>query len=115
MAKSLDDRLSWVVECRDSLAVDLSRRDLERDASERYKGFIVRSRLKSVPNEDVKCNMFAREEKVRRFLHRYFEFVKSPDGHALRSNRDMPSAFRVHISYHFACCDELPVQVFCKV
>ena len=40
-AKSLDDRLSGPLKRRDSLTVDLARRDLEREASERYKGFVV--------------------------------------------------------------------------
>ena len=37
----------------DSLAVDLAGRDLEREANERYKGFVVRTRL-IVSNEAVK-------------------------------------------------------------
>ena len=44
--KSLDDRLSWAVERGDSIAVDLAKRDLEREPSEHYKIFVVRSRLK---------------------------------------------------------------------
>ena len=48
-AKSIDDRLSrTVAEMRDSLSVELARRDLERESSERYKGFVVKSRLKRV-------------------------------------------------------------------
>ena len=47
------------MERRDSLAADLARWDLEREASQRYKGFVVRSRLKSVPNESVKFGAFA--------------------------------------------------------
>ena len=37
VAKSLDDKFFQAVEVGDSLAVDLARRDLEREASERYK------------------------------------------------------------------------------
>ena len=81
--KSLDDRLFQTVEMGDSLAVDLAWRDLEREASERYKGFVVRARLNRVSNEAVKCNVFVREEEVRRFPHRYIEFFKFLDGHAL--------------------------------
>ena len=92
-AKSLHDRLSRTVETGDSLAVDLARRDLEREASECYKGFVVRTRLKRVPNVAVKCNAFMREEEVRKFPHRYIEFVKSPDRHTLLSNREMGGAF----------------------
>ena len=40
VTKSLEDKLSQVVEGVDSLAVDLARRDLECEASEHYKGFI---------------------------------------------------------------------------
>ena len=47
----------------DSLAVDLVRRDLEHEASKRYKRFVIRSRLKRVPNESVKCNMFVRRKR----------------------------------------------------
>ena len=41
----------------DSLAVDLALRDLEREASERYKGFVVRTGLKRVFNKAVKCSV----------------------------------------------------------
>ena len=51
----------------DSLGVELARRDLERESSERYKGAVVRSRLKRVLNKAVKSNATAREEEVRRF------------------------------------------------
>ena len=43
------------MEMEDSLAVDLARRDLEREASERYKGFVVRTRLKRVSKETRSC------------------------------------------------------------
>ena len=67
----------------DSLGVELVRRDLERESSERYKGSVVRSRLKRVLNEAVKSNATAREE-VRRFADRYIASVKTPDGRLLR-------------------------------
>ena len=67
MAKSLEDKLSLAVERGDFLAINLTRRDLEREASERYKRSVVKSRLKRVPNEAMKCNVFALEKEVRRF------------------------------------------------
>ena len=88
----------------DSLAIDLAERDFEREATECYKGFVVRSRLKSVPNEAVKCNAFAREEEVRRFPHRYIEFVKSPDRGVLRFSCEIREAFRLHFRDRFARC-----------
>ena len=33
----------------------------------------------------MKCNAFVRKEEVRRFSHRYIEFIKSPNRYALRS------------------------------
>ena len=46
-AKSIDDTLSRVVAGEGySLGVELARRDLERERSERYKGSVLRSRLK---------------------------------------------------------------------
>ena len=90
------------MERRDSQAVDLARLDLEREASECYEGFEVRTRLKRVSNEAVKCNAFVREEEVRRFSHRYIEYFKYPNGHALRSNHEMRRAFRVHFRNFFA-------------
>ena len=58
-AKSLEDRLSRAVERGGgSVAIDLAKGDLEREASERYKGFVVRNKLKRVPYEAVKCNAF---------------------------------------------------------
>ena len=103
---------SWAVERQDSVAVDLARRNLECEARERYKGYVVRSRLKRVPNEAVKRNALAREEEVRTFLFRYIESVKSPDGHVLRSNREMREAIRAHFQDRFASFPDLPVQEF---
>ena len=96
----------------DYLAVDLARRNLEREASKCYKGFVVRNRLKRVSNEAVRCNAFMRKEVLRRYTDRYIEFVKFPDGRMLRSNRKMCKAFRVHFRHHFARCADLPVQEF---
>ena len=93
-AKSIDDRPSRAVVGGDSLTVELARRDLERETSERYKGFVVRSRLKRVLKEAVKSNATAREEEVRRFPDRYIDSIKSPDGRMLRSNREIRDAFR---------------------
>ena len=109
-AKSLDDRLSWALEREDSLAVDLARQDLEREAGKRYKDFIVRSRLKRVPNEAMKCDAFVRKGEMQRFSHRHIEFVKSPDGHVLQSNRKLHEAFRAHFRDHFARCPDPSVQ-----
>ena len=66
-AKSLEDRLSRAVEGEDSLAVDLASLDLERKASERYKGFVFRNRLKRVSNEAMRCSAFMRKEELRRY------------------------------------------------
>ena len=53
----------------------------------------------------MKCGAFSRKEEVQRFPHRHIEF-KSPDGHVLRSNREMRGAFR------FARCPGLLDQEF---
>ena len=55
-AKSIDKRLSRPVAWEDSLGIQLARRDLERKSSECYKGYVVRSRVRRVPNEAVKTN-----------------------------------------------------------
>ena len=105
-AKSIEDRLSRVAAWgRDSLSVD-------RESSERYKGFVVRSRLKRVLYEAVKSNATAREEEVRRFPDRYIDSVKTPDRWLLRSSGKMGDAFRVHFRDRFARCPDLPLQVF---
>ena len=106
VAKSLEDKLSRAVDEGHSKTVDLARQDLEREASERYKGFVIRSRLKRVPNESVKYNAFAREEEVRRFPFRYIESVKSPGAHVLQSNREMRDAFLAHFRDCFARCPD---------
>ena len=109
--KSLDDRLSHAVEREDSLDVDLAKWDLERKASERYKGFVVRSRLNRVSKEAMKCNTFMREEEVQRFPNRYIKF---DDEHALRLNHEMHRAFQAHFRDRFARCPVLPVPGFCS-
>ena len=81
----------------DSLGVELARRDLE--CSERYKGSVVRSRLKRVLNEAVKSNATAREEEDRRFPDRYIASVKTRDGRLMRSGREIRDAFRAFRSY----------------
>ena len=98
----------------DSLGVELARRDLERKSSERYKGSVVRSRLKRVLNEAVKSNATAREEEVRRFPDRYIASVKTPDGRLLRSGREIRYAFRAHFRDRFARCTDLPLREFCS-
>ena len=111
-AKSIDDRLSRLVAGSDSLTVELARGNLERASSERYKGHVVRSRLRRVLNEAVKTNATAREEEVRRFPDRYIDSVKTPDGGLLRSSREMRDAFRAHFRDRFARCPDLPLQEF---
>ena len=96
----------------DSLGVELARRDLEREISERYKGHVVRSRLRRVPNEAVKSNATAREEEVRRFPDRYIASVKTADGRLVRSSREIRDAFRAHFRDRFARCTDLPLQEF---
>ena len=49
---------------------------------------------------------------MRRFPHRYIKLITSPDGHALRSNREMREVFRAHFCDRFARCPDLPVQKF---
>ena len=107
-AKSLEDRLSRAVEGGDSIA----KGDLEREVSERYKGFVVRNRLKRVPKEAVKCKAFMRKEVLRRFPCRYIECVNTPDGRVLRSSREIPEAFRTHFRDRFARCPDLQAQEF---
>ena len=45
--------------------------------NERYKGFVVRFRLKRVLNEAVKSNASPLEEELRRFPDHYIDSVKS--------------------------------------
>ena len=80
VAKSLENKFTRAVEERDSLTMELVGCDLEREASERKKRCVDRSRLKRVPNEAVKFNAHASEEEVRRFPFWYIDFVNSPDG-----------------------------------
>ena len=111
MAKSLEDKLSQVVEDGDSLVIDLARQDLEHEASKCCKGYTVRSRLKRVPNKAVICNVLAHEE-VRRCPSWYSESVKSLNRCILRLNHKMRKAFQAHFQDHFACYPDLPVQQF---
>ena len=89
----------------DSLGVELARRDLERESSERYKGSVVRSRLKRVLNE-------VREEEVRRFPDRYIDRYIHMDERLLRSGREIRDAFRAHFRNRFARCTDLPLREF---
>ena len=107
--KGEEGKISRAVERGDSLVVELARRDLEREVSERHGGFVVRSRLKRVPNETVKCNSFAREGEARRFPRRYIESIKSPDEHVLRSNHELHEAFRVNFRDRFARLLDFPL------
>ena len=111
-AKSLEDRLSRAVEGGDSVAIDLAKGDLEYEASEHYKGFVVRNRLKRVPNEAVKCSALMRKEELRRFPRRYIECINAPDGHMLRLSCEIHEAFRTHFRDCFAHCPDLQVQEF---
>ena len=95
-------------------AVDFARQDFVCEASERYKGYVFRSRLKRVPNEAMKFKSSVHEKEVRRFPSRYIESVKSLDGRVLVSNRKMQDAFRAHFRDRFVGCPNLPVQDFCS-
>ena len=48
-----------------------------------------------------------REKEVRRFSHRYIEFVKSPDGNTRWSNRGMRNGFQAHFRGRFSRCLDL--------
>ena len=111
-AKSIDDRLSRAVAGGDSLGVELARKDLEPENSERYKGYVVRSRLNRVHYEAVKSNATAREEEVRRFPDRYIASVKTADGRLLHSSREMRDAFRAHFRDRFARYPDPPIREF---
>ena len=54
----------------------------------------------------------AREEEEQMFPFRVVECVKSPDGHVLKSNREMRAAFRAHIRDRFAHCPHSSFQEF---
>ena len=95
-----------------SLGVELASRDVERESSERYKGCVVRSRLKRALNEAVKSNAIEREEEVRRFPDQYIASVKTPDGRLQRSNREIRYAFRAHFRDRFAHFTDLPLREF---
>ena len=70
---------------------------------------VIRSRLKRVSNEAVKCNSFVREEEVRRFPHQFIESIKSTDECVLRSDREIHEAFRVHFRDRFTNLPDLPL------
>ena len=53
-----------------------------------------------------------RKEELRRFPSRYIECVNGPDGHVLRSSREIREAFRTHFQDRFARCPDLQVQEF---
>ena len=60
----------------------------------------------------MKRNRSERAEEVRRFPFQNIESVKSPNGHMLRSNREMREAFQAHFRDRFVCCPDLSVQEF---
>ena len=57
------DKLSRAVERGDSQAIDLARQDLECEASECYKGYAVKSKLKRVPNEAMNATCLHMRKK----------------------------------------------------
>ena len=95
---------------REGLPNRKARGDLE--SSERYKGYVVRSRIKRVLNEAVKSNATARDEEVRTIPDRYIASVKTPDGRLLRSSGEMRDAFRTHFRDRFARCTDLALREF---
>ena len=95
----------------DSLNVELARGDLERESSERYKGYVVRSRLKRVLNEAVKRTRL-RVKKKCEGPRSVYRFCQGPDGRLLRSTREIRDAFRAHFRDRFARCTDLPLREF---
>ena len=86
----------------DPLPVELAGRDFEHESSERYREFIVRTRIKRILNKAVKSNAIVSEEEIGRFSRRYVDSFKFPDGRVLRSNCEMRDAFRVHFQDRFS-------------
>ena len=62
----------------------------------------------------MKGNVFPYKEEVRGITFRYIDFIRFPDGHVLRSNRNMHIFFLfwAHFRNHFACCHKFPVLEF---
>ena len=89
-----------------------NRFSLECKASKHYKDFVVRSRLKRVPNEAMKCNIPVHEEDVRRFPHWYINFIKPPDRCMLWSGCEIGKAFQVHFHDCLACLPDFVLQEF---
>jgi len=107
--KAIEDKISRALDGGDPLAVDLARGDLEREASERYQGCIVRSRLNRVSNEAVNLDAGVRREELRRFPDRYIGSVVTPDGQTLCAGRKMREAFRAHFQERFTRLPNLQV------
>ena len=62
----------------------------------------------------MKSNAIAHEEEVRRFLDRYIDSTKSPDGRVLRSNHEMRDAFRAYFHDRSTRYPDLPLPEFCS-
>ena len=58
----------------------------------------------------MKSNATAHEEEVRRFLGRYIDSAKSPDGCVLRLNCKTRDAFRAPFRNRFARSPDLPLH-----
>ena len=62
----------------------------------------------------MKTNATVSVEEVRRFLDRYIDSVKTPDGRQQRSCLEIRDAFRAHFRDRFARCTDLPLWEFCS-
>ena len=90
--------------------VELAWRDLERETSKRYKGFVVRFRLKRFLNEAVKSNANVLEE-MRRFPGRHIVSVKSPNVCVLPSNCAMFVPILMDMFNHWFAQGAIPGSV----
>ena len=109
--RSREALINRVVVGGSTLDARLARQDLERAATERYQGQIVRGRLNRVPNEAAYVDNAERHEEHRWFCDRYMKSVKNLDGRMLRGTTEIVEGFRGQFEDLFTAT-ELPEELW---
>ena len=108
---SLEALVEEAVAGGDTHRARLARFDLNRLASERYRGHLVRARLNGVTNEATHVDGAQRRMEGRSFPDRFMKSIETLDGRTLKGTREIVEGFRGYFSDLFTPV-ELPTGEF---
>ena len=109
--KSLEALEIEAVAGGDTLKAKLARDALKRAAFERYRGSIVRAKLKKVPDEASSARQTETLQEAKLYKDRYISSITSQEGKLLEGPREVCNGFREFFADLFSA-EDLTVENF---